>query len=96
VSEANCITLNHGVIGNGRMLALGTTDTHIDWLCLPLFDCPSVFGRIRWLQDTAFVVEALRRVGHLSVGEAFVPFLGDVAESGPLLEARDARFRAWS
>jgi GH15 family glucan-1,4-alpha-glucosidase len=40
--------------------------------------------RYCWLRDAAFVVEALRRLGHLAEGEAFVRFLRDVAESGPL------------
>ena len=40
--------------------------------------------RYCWLRDAAFVVEALRRVGHLAEGEAFVSFLRDVAEAGPL------------
>src|SRR5262245_42149262 len=38
--------LNHGVIGNGRLLALISPTSSIDWLCLPRFDSPSVFGRI--------------------------------------------------
>jgi GH15 family glucan-1,4-alpha-glucosidase len=40
--------------------------------------------RYCWLRDTAFVVEALRRLGHLNEGEQFLNFLRDVAESGPL------------
>ena len=40
------ITLNHGVIGNGRILALISPSTHIDWLCMPRFDSASVFARI--------------------------------------------------
>jgi len=40
--------------------------------------------RYCWLRDAAFVVEALRRLSHLAEGEAFVRFLRDVAESGPL------------
>src|SRR6187397_2569732 len=49
VDEVNhpcSITLNHGVIGNGRVLALVAPSTHIDWLCMPRFDSASVFGRI--------------------------------------------------
>ena len=38
--------LNHGAIGNGRLIALINPDTSIDWLCLPRFDSPSVFARI--------------------------------------------------
>ncbi len=38
--------LNHGVIGNGRVLALVAPSTHIDWLCMPHFDSPSLFARL--------------------------------------------------
>ena len=38
--------LNHGVIGNGRLLALVNPDTSIDWLCMPRFDSASVFARL--------------------------------------------------
>lgn len=38
--------LNHGIIGNERVLALISPDQSIDWLCMPSFDAPSVFARI--------------------------------------------------
>lgn len=40
------IQLDHGVIGNGRVLALISPTSAIEWLCMPRFDSPSVFGRI--------------------------------------------------
>ena len=38
--------LNHGIIGNERILALVSPDQSIDWLCMPRFDSPSVFARL--------------------------------------------------
>ena len=38
--------LDHGVIGNGRVIALIAPDSGVEWLCLPRFDSPSVFGAI--------------------------------------------------
>lgn len=38
--------LDHGVLGNGRMLALVAPTSAVEWLCLPQWDSPSVFGRL--------------------------------------------------
>src|SRR5438309_3144020 len=37
---------NHGIIGNMHSAALVSLDGSVDWLCLPRFDAPSVFGAI--------------------------------------------------
>ncbi|WP_243319841.1 glycoside hydrolase family 15 protein [Geothrix sp. SG200] len=39
-------TLDHGLIGNGNLLALVSPTSAIEWLCLPRFDSPSVFARL--------------------------------------------------
>lgn len=37
---------NHGLLGDLQTAALVTTDGTVDWLCMPRFDSPSVFGSL--------------------------------------------------
>ncbi|MBI3264662.1 MAG: glycoside hydrolase family 15 protein, partial [Acidobacteria bacterium] len=76
--SALCLKL-HAFADTGAIIAAATTSV------------PEALGTQRtwdyrycWLRDAAFVVEALRRLSHLTEGEAFVSFLRDVAEEGPL------------
>jgi GH15 family glucan-1,4-alpha-glucosidase len=76
--SALCLKL-HASEDTGAVIAAATTSV------------PEAMGTERtwdyrycWLRDAAFVVEALRRLGHLVEGERFIHFLRDVAEAGPL------------
>ena len=76
--SALCLKL-HAFNDTGAIIAAATTSL------------PEALGsgrtwdyRFCWLRDAAFVVEALRRLSPLSEGEAFVRFLREMADSGPL------------
>ena len=76
--SALCLKL-HQYLDTGAIVAAATTSI------------PEAIGtertwdyRFCWLRDSAFVVEALRRLSHLNEGERFVEFLRGVADDGPL------------
>jgi len=39
-------TLDYGIVGNCKSAALVSSKASLDWLCLPVFDSPSVFAKI--------------------------------------------------
>jgi GH15 family glucan-1,4-alpha-glucosidase len=76
--SALCLKL-HAYLDTGAIIAAATTSI------------PEAMGTERtwdyrycWLRDSAFVVEALRRLSQVAEGEQFIGFLRDVAEAGPL------------
>ena len=127
------ITLNHGVIGNGRVLALVSPTTHIDSLCMPRFDSADDFGdttsafsicsfwwvealaMVGRLEDASRLFERLMThancvglfsedieprtgmlLGNFPQAYTHVGLINTVVTISELLEARDARFHAWS
>ena len=38
--------LDHGMIGNGNVIALIAPTGAMEWLCMPRFDSPSLFARL--------------------------------------------------
>ena len=60
--------LDHAAYGNGRVLALVAPDSGLDWLCLPRFDAPSLFGRL--LDSERGGTFAFRQRGVLLEGRA--------------------------
>lgn len=76
--SALCLKL-HACEDTGAIIAAATTSVPESMGSERTWDY-----RYCWLRDAAFVVEALRRIGHLREGERFIRFLRNVAESGPL------------
>ncbi|HEU4762270.1 MAG TPA: trehalase-like domain-containing protein, partial [Gemmatimonadales bacterium] len=64
--------LHHAAFGNGRVLALVASTSAIEWLCLPRFDSPSVFGRLLD-RDKGGTFRILHASGELSGKMGYLP-----------------------
>jgi len=62
---------SYGVVGNMHSIALVGMCGSIDWLCLPRFDSPSVFGRI--LDDVKGGFFSLHPAGDCSERQMYLP-----------------------
>ncbi len=63
--------LDHGVLGNGHLIALISPAASVDWLCLPRFDSPSVFAGL--LDPAAGAFEVLPEAPLLQTEAAYHP-----------------------
>ena len=66
-------TLHHAAVGNGQILGLVAPDTNIEWLCLPRFDSPSVFGSILDAERGGSFRVRLLGQGALDAQAAYLP-----------------------
>ncbi len=71
-ATASSALLHHAAFGNGRVLGLVASTSAIEWLCLPRFDSPSVFGRLLD-QENGGTFRILHASGEVAGQMAYLP-----------------------